>query len=90
MITFDELGGVEAMVQIAYDIFAVVVKGGVFYVIRLTDEDSSESGQSKGCTVIFKTKLDLAGETRQIIQTLRTLPEYASKIPDKLAELKVE
>ena len=36
-ITFEETGGVEAMACIAEDIFAVVLKGGFFYVIRLED-----------------------------------------------------
>ena len=38
MITFDEPGGVEAVSWIADDIFAIMVKGGFFYVVRLDDE----------------------------------------------------
>ena len=66
-ITFYEPGGIEAVAWIADDIFAVIVKGGFFYVIRLDDENVDQSknlSPNRGCKVIFKKQLDLQGETR--------------------------
>lgn len=52
------------MTWIADDIYAVILKGGLFYVIRLEDESLNNPGGTKDVQVIFKQKLDLHEETR--------------------------
>ena len=73
------------MAWIADDIFAVIVNGGFFYVVRLDDENLDQSknlSPNRGCKVIFKKKLELQGETRQLLVTKRVIPSYADKVPD--------
>ena len=81
---FEESGGVEAVAWIADDIFAVILKGGYFYVVRLEDIVESPNLKEKkqatrGVRIIFKQKLELKGETRQLIMTERKIPSYAGQ-----------